>query len=78
MHKFPDFFVAMHQDTDTGSRLVQKCDESQIRESLELIFKLRLHGNRQPSGRIYSGWCVGVNFGSSRTSLNTPRSPEIV
>ena len=31
-----------YQFTDPVSRLVHKCDESQIRESVELIFKLRV------------------------------------
>ena len=63
MHRCPDFFVAMHQDTDPGSRLVHNFDDSQIRESLELIFKLRLHGNRQPSGGMTLGGAWGLTSG---------------
>ena len=45
------FLARYDQVTDPGSRLVHKCDESQIRESLDLIFKLRPHG-KTPLWRV--------------------------
>ena len=52
----PDLII-YDQVTDPVSRLVPKCDEPQSRESLELIFKLRLHGNIHSSGGLCS-WFV--------------------